>query len=123
MDRSSQYFVGWFADWKEAMKPNQEFVFKGYDYMELAEALGLQLPHESYLINFSDAGWLAGCLELVKLEEDTVPVAAVLRRFLRALVEFDKEAFANPVWLGLIAVEDDYTFMQLFIPLVGRMWN
>ena len=45
-----------------------------------------------------------------------------LREHLTLLIERDK-SYKQPLWRGLLNIEDEHTFMQMCIPLIGYMWD
>ena len=95
--------------------------FKGWDFSELAECFEINVPEDSI-----DEGvlliqeYLEKHLEFgsSKLKEN----AKVMRRFLKKLIKED-HSYITSVWAGIVEVEDDFSLIQISIPLIGYMWD
>ena len=91
--------------------------FKGYDYTELFPFLGLgeYRDVDTEMEEFKEA------LAKVMREEDTMSVS-LIRDYVKAMSECGVCCW-KPIWLGLLACEDDYTFMQAAYALAEHMWT
>lgn len=109
-----------------------DYPFVGYDYYELAEKWGLNLSNYNRYNNGIDeykifALYIENFLFRMHFYETTEEPSRVMKAFckdarsyLKALPEFNM--YDSPAWKGLSEVEDDFSFLRLFIPLVGYMW-
>ena len=120
-------------------KDPSTFKFSGYDYMDVAAALGLDGAIEVSAFASAcldaDSGWLTDlvrrtCKETFMdrkpaVESDEAKLILACRRHTRALADSTLEIHADygRVWKALAAVKSDYVFLQLFCDLVGRMWT
>jgi hypothetical protein len=94
--------------------------YRGYDYSELFGYLGIadsddaeSLFEESLSSILDDAGNRRGKKDVREI-----------RRFIAALADAaEKWCHWAPVWRGVAAVEDDYTFMQAVYALRGHLWT
>lgn len=106
----------------------KEYPFYGYDWQELAEYFGIELPedepgeYESYKV-------LTKWLESNSLNEDGTPNIAVVdacKAYTSALIRANKDhSFDTPIWKGLLEVgeNNNETFMQFIVILLPLMWD
>lgn len=105
---------------------------KGYDWSELSYMLGfgfVLVSPDGMEVSFEeDEGTLlavtkerisqaAGDGENVDIE-----VVVACRKYLKALRE-QENGYWGPIWDGMLAVEDDYTFLVAVLALLAHMWN
>jgi len=100
-----------------------KYEFEGYDYSELARALGLTL-NEDLLdpsVEITQYLW-----SISPFDTNYKEVVDKCRQFLTAhsvaCVEKDWGNSYVSVWNGLLETKDDFAFMQIFAELVGHMW-
>ncbi len=92
--------------------------FRGHDYTELFPFLGLGKfdTQDEELAAFKAAlaelDWQAGA---------TVEIS-LIRDYIEAMVACDVGSWGH-IWNGLLACEDDYTFMQAVHALAEHMWT
>lgn len=113
-----------------------------FSWLELTERFGIE-PYDEpkptwdekpYTESGMDALWAASLHwqdnadddqyhKLVQYIAQNKPALA-LRDFLRDLADqsYGESSFW-PVWDGLLAVNDDQAFLQLFVPLIRCMWT
>lgn len=94
--------------------------YKGYDWTELAEALGVEIPDcddPTPLIEYIDNAsyWDDG--EGVKN-----PHTKEMRKFLNALCK-NCVFYSVPIWKGLKQIKNDETFIKYFLHLLPFMWS
>lgn len=104
-----------------------DYEFKGWDWMELAEAFEVEAVEESAWLKNPDAAdentaerirakfWADGC------GEGCPEAAALVRKFLLKLAECEDSC--SPVWKALASIDHDFTMLRLFGPLVRYAWN
>lgn len=44
-----------------------------------------------------------------------------LKNFIKSIALADV-GYSGPIWLGLTSIEDDFTFIQFFSPLIEHLW-
>jgi Ran GTPase-activating protein (RanGAP) involved in mRNA processing and transport len=95
---------------------NNDYVFKGFDWIELAEYLNInyqeldEVESVEVITNY-----------ITKFKDEMYPV---MRRFLEALIKCSEEIDNyTPVWKGLFQIEDQFTFNQLFLTNLRGMWT
>lgn len=120
--------------------------FKGHDYAELLEALGFEVTDlwipDGWSWPANDmqgdalklANLLHQCLRAILREEPyafkhkghyvpTEVCVSLARNFVKSLAESPDAGYRVPLWQGLAQIEDDYTFLKSFIPLLPQAWT
>jgi len=114
--------------------------FDGYDYAELIEAWNLSFPDpyeledifdedeqlfyeeryylKEFIENFLTAKLLG---ESGRRSKFTQRAITDLKMYLEELGKCELSYF-NPVWKGMLEIEDDFTFLQVVESLIGHMW-
>lgn len=91
--------------------------FKGHDYTELIEYFNLRRCDD----DDREAQWLQAFLNANQEKDEVV---AACREYVDSLAEqCEKYCYSGPLWRGLLAVEDDITFIQYFSHLVSMAWS
>ena len=103
-------------------------IFNGFDYSELYNKWGLYVPDgwgedselfqlyiNNFLLNRADDSY-------DKLNRVSAAFVKDCRLYLKACSEWEI-GYEHVVWKALCEIEDDFTFMRLFYPLIGYMWN
>ena len=94
--------------------------YKGWDFTEIGEPLGIKVPDgmlddSAYIQEWLwDNGW----------ETHFEPKKAVIkecRKFLKALSK--AKNYEQPMWKGILAIKDNFSFMRFFINNLPYMWN
>ena len=94
--------------------------FDGFGYLELAEVWGIpvdKLNDEKNLSLLQARIRGNGLLD----PHPNPQVIKDMRDFLTVLADKD-DGYAAPLWCGLLAIEDDFTFRQYFCLLLRAMW-
>lgn len=115
---------------------DDDIVFFGEDWSELSRALGVEsegngefddsegLPVKLAARLSRECGVLMWCRatpgDAIDGARRTV---ALTRRFVEALTDVREEEGTKPLWRGLLAIEDDYTFLQYARTLLPLMWS
>ena len=81
----------------------------------------LNLPYDEQDGNRKLGEFLADHYDGEAYDEEGARAVAEMKAFLAALKTWDN--YSNPVWEGLLQVEDDYSFVRLFLPLLPYMWD
>ena len=111
---------------------NQHYIFKGYDWTELAEALGLvtERPYheDEHLIEAIRAALrkASRCLSHPQYEDERINAnltVAAARQFVHALIATGVGIEDRPVWRGLAEVEDHHTFLSYLSMMLPAMWT
>lgn len=94
--------------------------FRGWDYEELAECWGIDLPEGDdqrieAIRDFIVQRW-------AHEHPDYKRVVSDVRRFVRALRR-EEIGFHGPLWDGLLKIRDDFTFLQATTVLLPLMWT
>lgn len=103
-------------------------MLKGWDFEELADEWGLYLPDslDDYSEPMTTAEWINLYLEnFIQTVSDTRTrrkAAKDIRKYCQ-LMSDDDCCFECPVWEGMAKVEDDFTLIRLFSPLIGYAWT
>jgi hypothetical protein len=102
-------------------------MLRGWDFEELADEWGLYLP--DYLDDYSDvttSDWIKMYLEnfVFKVENTRVrrKAASDIREYCRLMSE-DDCCYQCPIWEGYAKLEDDFTTIQMFIPIIEHAWT
>ena len=107
-----------------------DWIFKGFDYTELAEKWQIPIPERAgldglpedyeyiqmYLYNFVGDDGNGNPTRLMRA------VAKDIKAFMKALAEQTYNG-DEPVWKGLSEVKYPYNVCRLFSPLVGHAWS
>lgn len=107
-----------------------EFVFRGWDWEEVAEALSIVIPEKELEKDDGGSVWLAK--ELWK--RMVWPVTGsdpewpggeekACREFLRALIAAEPRGYSAPVYRAILRVRDPETFMTWFTRNLVAMWT
>jgi hypothetical protein len=100
--------------------------YKGYDYTELYPALGIGTDDTSTNMQQARAKmsdlFANSMMDREGGKEALSAFAIELRRYLTVLAEVDP-GFAGPLWKGLVAIEDDESLIQYFLPLMTKAWS
>ena len=100
--------------------------FKGHDWTELYEALLHKEPREDVDDVFvPDASNLRELQQFISAHALHRPdVLMKMREFLQVLRDTSEDlTYDTPVWDGLLAVEDEETFVQHYVTLLPAMWT
>lgn len=101
--------------------------YDGYDYTEITASMGLREPEDHELETPYSKLVLAqfsnGFFMDEPTEEDNL-IVGEMREFLSAVIEAGRDIdYHTPVLEGILAVEDDETFVKVFALNLGIMWN
>jgi hypothetical protein len=121
---------------KQKLYLNKRYKFKGWDYCEVAHALGVpektiqkwedvfedspeDCPHQIAKILYSRMVWRdkkGGSWPNGEVE--------MCRKFLRKVDDNEKHiGYNRPAYEGILKIKDDETFMNWFCGNLGRMWT
>ncbi len=97
--------------------------FKGYDWTELSEALGVIDDRKNY--EMSDIELLRKTKKEFHIFRPNPDNVEKCREFIRALLKEERKigSSAAPVWQGLLEIDDDSTFMQFLYYLLELAWS
>ena len=113
----------------------QEYVgcnmWYGFDYYELLEKWGIDtsiycdnVENEDYdLLKLYVNNILFKNWDYENNKPSRVAKSAIkdIRNFLKAMTEYYD--YNTPVWEGLLKIEDDFSFLRMFYPLIPYAWN
>ncbi len=114
-----------------ARKRRECCITKGFDYRSLADLWGVELgdgmcdwiPVRKFLRGVLQDHFVnVACFTHDACQCRLSVIAEDLRVYLRTLSK-SKMSYCGPAWAGLSRVKDDYTLIQLAIPLIGSMWE
>lgn len=107
------------------VKPNNDVQLLEFDTMD-AYMKACGPAYQQYLRdlgNYEDRADEDQYQKLVEYIVENSPVTT-LRWFLQALARESRIVdFYWPVWDGLLAINDDLAFLQMFVPLIRLMWT
>ena len=105
---------------------NKDYKFKGWDWSELSECFGLGTEDDGLDCDKEALdSFLLVYFNKIIMGEDPEEVKLVLdkcREYLTILSEYEHDYYA-PFWKGLLAVENDELFLNLYMDLLSRMWT
>lgn len=111
------------------------YPFRGYDFMELAEAWNVYIGDEfwiagvgRYHVLYSDADVIAVYLKEVCKKYDGCEPTRAMRKHAKDIRIFTKAlsqgmTYDAPLWYGMSKIEDDWTLLQYAIQLMSCMWT
>jgi hypothetical protein len=100
---------------------NPEYIFKGYDYTELAEYFGVDDCEEVSVKAINENLEKIRC-EIGGLSFNAHPDMNKLREFVSAIEKQD-DTYKKPIWRGLSKVIEDGTFVKLLKLLYLEAWT
>ena len=100
---------------------NKNYVFKGYDWSELAKYFGVdgsdaegeKIIDEKLNLIISE---LHGCS--FKAHPDAIKIREYVSK-----LEKDDDTYKRPLWKGLLNIKEDGTFIKFVKILYKEMWN
>jgi hypothetical protein len=101
--------------------------YNGYDYTELLVELGF-MPEGEDEEKFTAVEDFIRYMEdhydysEADYDEDGKLAILEMREFLTALAG-QEHTCVSPLWKGLLAIEDDWTFVKYFVKLIRDMWD
>lgn len=110
-----------------------EYEFKGWDWTELVPVFGLEAEFEKSE-NVPASASLAAEVEfgerlaneirsyILRPEEEVKEIIIHLRAFLQKIIDCEL-GYDIPFWQGILNVEDDHTFLQIYAHNVTSMWT
>jgi hypothetical protein len=111
------------------------YPFIGWDYMELADKWGVFLPdfEDSSPYYLADYDYIKLYLDEFVFKFNMKGRGDRLTRVGRAAARDIREycavladgyhGYAGAVWKAISEIEDDYTTLQIFLPLLGHAWD
>ena len=112
------------------MKKNKKYKFKGWDYTEIAECLGIEILYDEVddenvktirsVINQAMNDMM---MDKKKMPESSSIVIKACRDYLRIMKEEPAAAHYRPLWDGLYNIKDDFVFLQMTAYLLPHMWT
>ncbi len=98
---------------------------KGWGESELAEMLGIDVSDDSHGY-FDEIRWQLKELQMPFMyggpDKETLAAVQWIRDWLRKLTEEDL-GYQAPFFLGIAAVEDEYTLIQIVSKNLGILWT
>lgn len=107
--------------------------FDGFDFSELIDAYELAVSDNDFSEGASALQSHLRALARCTLHEEQTDTAGnsvpaqvkMARRYVRELANgpYACMSVITPLWHGLYSVQDDFSFLQMFEPLVPYAWN
>jgi carbohydrate-binding DOMON domain-containing protein len=104
------------------------YKFDGFDYSELMSKWNLFYDYNVYPIE--DDYFLKEFIDnFIKIKEwSDAEYTRVSKRYIKDIREFciamsEWDIYDSSLWKGLAEIQDDYSFLRLFKPLLGYAWN
>ena len=108
------------------------YPYHGWDFAEVADALGIPSDTWNYIDNkpypiwdWDDFIWLKHYIDSLFTHMESRPRAKFckeVRIFLPELIK-QEHTYWTPIWKGLLAIEEDFTFLQAVSCLIDHMWD
>ena len=88
--------------------------YAGWDYSELLKALGFDAIQEL-------GTFMADHYDGEEYDAEGLHAITEMKTYLEALCQ--RDGYDKVVFKALLQVEDDWTFVQLYLDLLPRMWD
>lgn len=107
------------------------YPFKGWDYMELAEAWGVYMPDDDSLYIEDPAlplkYFIVSVMRGYNGVNDTRPMKKLAndcRIYLKKLGDPEtSHTYCGPMWLGMANIKDNWTLLNHVMVNIGYMWD
>ena len=100
---------------------NKDYVFKGWDWIEIAEYFGIN-ENDAKSSEAIDDKLETIRMEIGGLSFDAHPDVIKLKEFVSACYKSD-DTYKKPLWKGLMNIKEDGTFIKFMVLNYKEMWN